>query len=812
VVPVIPEAALETGVPSKPARLLPGLEESQGALYEIGVGDDGTFVGLTQDELDESMANLQAMAASIGCKVEMLRRVVVGKCEWAEVLPSAQPSANEEPSATGLQTKTNTESLWVAEALISPDLDFYNISPTKSNNDIKTAAHPKTGNKLVLDEDYSHTEQIRISLAGPSTAGKTSLLGTLTSSALDNGRGKSRLSLLKHRHEISSGITSSVAQELIGYTDEAPPTVINYASGNVAGWDDIHAASKGGRLAFVSDLPGSIRYLKSTLRGLVSWAPHYVMLCIPANCGAETPGSEQAGTEQSEIDTCLSYLELCLKLEVPVLVVITKLDVASRSGLRDNLGKVLSALKTAGRQPAMVPASPAGDKPLDLQQVSTLDSTQVQKVCAAADGKWGHTVPITLTSAVDGSGIGKLHAFLRSLSIPTRPSQRTLRIPEGLPTPCHSSANIFDVDEVFAIPPSKVYSLDSEKGGQENRGMVLCGLVRRGNISIGDEMVIGPILVDAPNDPGNEPQGGSLSRSGPGPSGDFPASFPQTSLSGKDSARWQRIRVVSVRDLRLPVRRLIRDQVGTIGIEPIGVSEDGRLPRFGRIRKGMILSDFHAPLSPSNDTSSGSSLLALPFHTGFTATFRSTEFSAPNSPPLLLGGNAIAYIANIRATVRVICMALTGTGEELPSDPPSPSEPEFFSFDGDPHSPNEKSNGNPTANNTADGAGDAVRDISKVMSGVSSPSVVGAASSAEALKEDVQITFALVSSVEWVELGSQVLVMPGVSITSAPSQSGATVASAGSSSASGTTPMSGLEGFVGTICEVVPGRVPVVES
>ncbi|CAI7657973.1 unnamed protein product [Penicillium glandicola] len=812
VVPVLPEAALELGVPSKPARLLPGLEESQGALYEIGVGDDGTFVGLTQDELDESMTNLQAMAASLGCKVEILRRVVVGKCEWTEDLPSA----------TADQTKNKTESLWVAEALVSPDLDFYNISPIKSKNDTKAAAHPEFSKMPVLDEDYSHTEQIRISLAGPSTAGKSSLLGALTSSTLDNGRGKSRLSLLKHRHEISSGITSSVAQELIGYTDEVPPTVINYASGNVTGWDDIHATSKGGRLAFVSDLPGSVRYLKSTLRGLVGWAPHYVMLCIPANCGAETPSSEHTGTEQSEIDTCLSYLELCLKLEVPVLIVITKLDVASRSGLRDNLGKVLSALKTAGRQPAMLPVPPTGDKPLDLQQVSTLDSTQVQKVLAAADGKWAHTVPIVLTSAVDGSGIGKIHAFLRYLPIPTRPSQRTLHVPKGLPMPSHSSTNIFDVDEVFAIPPSKVYSLDSEKGSQENRGVVLCGLVRCGNISIGEEMVIGPILVDVPNDPSNEaqPPGGSLSRSGPGPSGDFPSSFPQTSLSGKDSqARWQRIRVVSVRNLRLPVRRLIRDQVGTIGIEPIGVSEDGRLPRFGRIRKGMVLSNIHAPLSCSNGTSpGGSSLLALPFHTGFTATFRSTEFSAPNSPPLLLGGNAIAYIANIRATVRVICMALTGTGEELSSNPPSPSEPEFFSFDGDSHSPGEKSNGNPT-NNSMDGAADAVRrrpsttDISKVMSGVSSASIVGSASSAEALKENVKITFALVSSVEWVELGSQVLVMPGVSIASVPSQSGATVASApGSSSPSGTASMSGLEGFVGTVCEVVPGRVPFAES
>jgi GTPase len=811
VIPVLPEATPKLGVPSKPARLLPGLEESQGALYEIGVADDGTFVGLTQDELDESVTNLQAMAASLGCKVEILRRVVVGQCEWAEDMLSV-------PAEPG-STQNKNEKLWVAEALVSPDLDFYSISQNKSQNAPESVLDSESRGAPVSNEDYSHTEQIRISLAGPSTAGKSSLLGTLTSSALDNGRGKSRLSLLKHRHEISSGITSSIAQELIGYTNEVPSNVINYASGNVAAWDDIHAASKGGRLAFVSDLPGSIRYLKSTLRGLVSWAPHYVMLCIPANCGDETPDSEQAGNEQSEIETCLAYLDLCLKLEVPVLIVITKLDLASRSGLRDNLARVLSALKSAGRQPAMLPASPAGDKPLDLQQISTVDSTQAQKAISTAQGKWVHTVPIMLTSAVDGSGIGRLHAFLRSLPIPERPFQRTLHIPKGLSMRPQSSSNIFDVDEVFAIPPSKVYSIDSEKGGQENLGIVLCGLVRHGSISIGDEMVIGPILVDTSNDQSNEAQapGGSLSRSGPGSSGDLPASLPQISLSGKDpQAKWQRIRVVSVRDLRLPVRRLVRDQVGTIGVEPIGSWENGSLPRLSRIRKGMVLSDFQAPASTSIGTAPASGLLSLHFHTGFTATFPSAEFSAPNSPPLLLGGNAIAYVANVRATVRVICMALAGSGEELPSEPSSPSEPEFFSFDGDSQSPRGKSNGFMSRVNS-DGAADAVSrrpsapDISKIVSGASSTSIAGPASSAEALKEDVLITFALVSSVEWLELGSQIIVMPGTSLTSASSQSGATVASA-SGSGSGAAPMSGLEGFVGTICDVVSGRAPIPES
>lgn len=815
VVPVLPEATPQLGVPPKPARLLPGLEESQGALYEIGVADDGTFVGLTQDELDESVTNLQAMAASLGCRVEILRRVIVGECEWAEDSPSAPPDPN----------KSQRGSLWVAEALVTPDLDFYNLSPVRTRQSADDASTADSGTNAASEEDYSHTEQIRISIAGPSTAGKSSLLGTLTSSSLDNGRGKSRLSLLKHRHEISSGVTSSVAQELIGYTDDKPPSVVNYASGNVAAWNDIHAASHAGRLAFVSDLPGSIRYLKSTLRGLVSWAPHYVALCIPANCGDETPDTE-TGTEHAEIDICLAYLDLCMKMEVPTWIVITKLDVASRGGLRDNLAKVLSALKAAGRKPAMLPASPAGDRMLDLQQISASDSLEVQKITAAANGKWSHTVPIILSSAVDGSGIGKLHAFLRYLPIPSRPPQRTLHLPKSLPPTHQRPANMFDVDEVFAIPPSKVYSLSTDKSCQESRGMVLCGLVRHGSISIGDEMAIGPILVDTSTDNGNYPAPLSLSRSsGPGQSGEFPASFAPGSLSGKDGSttqvKWQRVRVVSVRDLRLPVRRLNEDQVGTIGIELLASPDDGRLPRVSRIRKGMILTDFHSSLSPTQLTSPLPSTLPLPFHTAFIATFPAAEFSAPNSPPLLLGGNAIVYIANIRTTVRVVCMALAGEDDEPSSPPPSPSEPEFFSFDGDTQSPGREKGSNGQSNGPGSGSGSngttvrrrpSATDISKVVSGAANlvPGIsTSTSTSTEAFKEDVKITFALVTSVEWVELGSQVLVMPGVVMAS--SSSGVALASVpgsgyGDGNGNGPVLLSGLEGFVGRVCDVVPGR------
>ena len=754
VLPVLPEATAQLGVPAKPARLLPGLEESQGALYEIGVADDGTFVGLCLDELEESLTNLQAMASSLGCKIEILRKVIVGRCEWVEDLYD---------EGTG-HAKAHCEGLWVAEALVSPDLDFYRQD--SSHKDISKERNYKNDNKekAALEDGHSNTEQIRISITGPSTAGKSSLLGTLTSSSPDNGRGKSRLSLLKHRHEISSGITSSVAQELIGYaTSEAPRgvvDVINYASGNVAAWDDIHVAANSGRLAFVSDLPGSVRYLKSTLRGLISWAPHYVMLCIPANCGDESTPEPGCDTDQAaDINLSLSYLELCIKLEVPILVIITKMDLASRAGLRNNLTKVLSALKGAGKKPAMLPVTSGGtEKMVDLQRISAADSEEVKRTIDGTED-WSLTVPIILTSAVDGSGIGKLHAFLRHLPIPKRPALRTSRMPKKT-VPQRLPANIFDIDEVFAIPPSKVYSMSPEQTPKGSQGVVLCGLVRYGSISIGDELVIGPLLVypqPEQDGTGTAPRRRSDYQPESPPSGEPLTSFVQSFLSGKvpfpGQARWQRVRVVSVRNIRLPVQKLVEDQVGTIGIEPVCSPQEGERLRLGRVRKGTVLASFDAPY-----TSIPKSLL---FHTGFVATFPSSEFSSSMSPPLLLGGNAIVYISNIRTTVKVTCVTLGD--DEVVSTPPSPTEPEFFKFDGDGPDRDE---------------GRAGAEVGEVVN-----------SSDNHEQEEICITFSFVTSIEWVELGSQVLLMPGASMAS--------------STTPGSVSPSGLEGFVGRVCEVL---------
>lgn len=58
---------------------------------------------------------------------------------------------------------------------------------------------------------------MRTAVLGPAEGGKSTLLGVLTQGELDNGRGRARLNLFRHLHEIQSGRTSSISHEILGF-------------------------------------------------------------------------------------------------------------------------------------------------------------------------------------------------------------------------------------------------------------------------------------------------------------------------------------------------------------------------------------------------------------------------------------------------------------------------------------------------------------------------------------------------------------------------------------------------------------------
>lgn len=72
---------------------------------------------------------------------------------------------------------------------------------------------------------------------GANDAGKSSFVGVLCHGEVDNGNGRARLNLLRHRHEIETGRTSSLAREIVGFA--ADGTVINYKTSNVTTWEQI---------------------------------------------------------------------------------------------------------------------------------------------------------------------------------------------------------------------------------------------------------------------------------------------------------------------------------------------------------------------------------------------------------------------------------------------------------------------------------------------------------------------------------------------------------------------------------------------
>ena len=758
VLPVLPEAdAVLTGC-NNPGRLIAGLEESLGALYEIGISDDGTFVGLTLDELEESLHVLRAMAHSLGCTLRVLRWVVVGDCQW-----------EEEPTLKGNGLRrTRSEQLWVAEVLVAPHLKTRYETSERSQAVTASAIIPGKPVGADVTTDTNVSEQLRISLTGSTTSGKSSLLGTLSTSTLDNGRGKSRLSLLKHRHEIVSGVTSSLAQELIGYHDTKQSSgtdvvsgtnIVNYASGNVSSWTDIHNSSEAGRLVFLTDSAGHPKFRRTTVRGLISWAPHWTLCCVAADddedstgkIGATATSSEVLGSVGQGIDLSKSHLELCLKLNLPLVVVITKLDLASRNGLRQTVSKILSTLKAAGRRPAVLAGTAPNPGISDAQGVLQADQEAVRKAIDTVPEDESHLlVPIVLTSALTGVGIGQTHALLSQLPIlPTihHCDERTWesRRTENLPSA------IFHIDEIFAVADTHKDHVAS--GANANPRFILSGYSRYGSLETGDSLLLGPF---SPEEQANKPLTvephrfkslPGLSKSLPKDmkvyaqrhceaSADFTIAHQQAPPHSNVLPTWQSVQVTSLRYLRLPVRKLSEGQVGTVAIS---ASQSLYLNAEPCLRRGMVLT------RPS-------SVSALPpAYTRITAVFADPNIYV--NP----GSSVILYTASIRTSAKIVEVKVPDEAEDDKG-----SANDVFAFD--------------DSDSFDDPGADDPDSIPRL--------------------EEIEITFQFSNSREWVEMGTKVMVTPasGISMLNPPP----TVRAVDGNGA-GSGHVAGLDGFVGKV-------------
>lgn len=235
---------------------------------------------------------------------------------------------------------------------IGQDLELRELEFSKTEEEIKLKAEAMNAHSLTIHTSVSGAKKImtgyilvrktpgnvteipelRICVVGNVDSGKSTSLGVLTKDILDDGRGKARVNLFKHKHELESGRTSSIGYEIMGFDETGRVITPTSLGKSKIQWDDVCLnASK--VITFI-DLAGHARYLKTTVAGMTGNAPDFVMLIVGSNSGI--------------IGMTKEHLALALALQVPVFVIITKVDMCPTNILEETIKQVTKILRSSG--------------------------------------------------------------------------------------------------------------------------------------------------------------------------------------------------------------------------------------------------------------------------------------------------------------------------------------------------------------------------------------------------------------------------------------------------------------------------------
>lgn len=167
------------------------LEEGKGeALFDIGVEDNGEDMWFGKSEWEFAYKRLMQVTAALGADVKLLMSKNVGG-----------------------------------------EVEVENLS----------AKDKSVSGKFIIrrrPQSVDDCIETRIAVVGNVDAGKSTMLGVLVKGGLDDGRGKARVNLFRHKHEIESGRTSSVGMEIMGF-DSKGEIVSSTVPGRKLSWEEI---------------------------------------------------------------------------------------------------------------------------------------------------------------------------------------------------------------------------------------------------------------------------------------------------------------------------------------------------------------------------------------------------------------------------------------------------------------------------------------------------------------------------------------------------------------------------------------------
>ncbi len=350
-------------------QLLYRLEEGGGeAFYEIGISDSGEPVGLSPEQLKDSLSILGQLSELVGASYQLVRVERGERGDVAEV-------------------------------------------------------------HLIRQRRLNDPVCLNVAFLGNVDAGKSTLKGVLISGELDDGNGKAMERVARYLHEIKSKRTSSVAVHALGFAEDSTPlnsTLLHY--------NEAEIFLKSAKIAFLIDLAGHERYIRTTLAGLMGHSPDYACLVVSANAGT--------------VGTFKEHLGIALALGLPLFVVLTKIDLSPEEVTKRTLSEIEKYLKLPG-----------------VNKIPFLIRSKSDVVTAARNMPHQRVVPIFMISNVTGTGLDALREFFWML--PPRIKWGTK----------HEAPFLAYVDEKFNVP---------------GVGLVVSGLVEQGRAKSEETLLLGP--------------------------------------------------------------------------------------------------------------------------------------------------------------------------------------------------------------------------------------------------------------------------------------------------------------------------------